>query len=106
MKQYKEKCREMQGTVTRLQLTNDRLQNESMSSREELSKLRHRIEGHNKTIELLKVSEIKQRTQNEALIRESRTQNMLLSNLQTIQNNLERQVLCETQVMRLLFIRA
>ena len=92
MKQYKDKCREMQNMVTRLQLTNDRLQNESMSSREELSKLRHSIEGNNKTIELLKVSEIKQRTQNEALVRESRTQNMLLSNLQTIHNNLERQV--------------
>ena len=92
MKQYKDKCKEMQSTVTRLQLTNDRLLNENMSSREELNKLRHSIEGNNKTIELLKVSEIKQRSQNEALIRESRTQNMLLSNLQTIQNNLERQV--------------
>ena len=92
MKQYKDKCKEMQSTVTRLQLTNDRLQNESLSSREELSKLRNRMEGHTKTIELLRVNEVKQRTQNEALARESRTQNMLLSNLQTIHNNLERQV--------------
>ena len=94
IKQYKDKCTELTTTVTRLQLTNDRLQNETLSSREEVNKLRHSLEGLRKTVELLKVTEIKERTQNEAMIREGRTQNMLLENLQTIHNNLERQV-CE-----------
>ena len=104
MKQYKDKCTELSTAVTRLQLTNDRLQNETLGSREELNKLRHTLEGQRKTIELLKVTEMKQRTQSEALIRESRTQNMLLGNLQTIQNNMERQV--REFVWRVCFLRA
>ena len=90
-KQYKEKCDDLNTSVSRLQLTRDRLESELLTTREDLTKTRHSLESQRKTMELLRVTEIKQRTQNEALMRESRNQTTLLANLQTIHNNLERQ---------------
>lgn len=68
----------------------DSLTKELLSSRESLSRLEVRLRSLQSERDLLSESEKRTRRQYDDLMKEQSSQSLLLTNLQTLQNNLER----------------
>ncbi|CAH3109789.1 unnamed protein product [Pocillopora meandrina] len=85
-----EKSHSLQTALSKLQATLDSVSQELTNTKEKLNKLEVTCENLKAEKAMMKESEVRLMQENKSLLEHQKSQNVLVTNLQTLQNNLER----------------
>ncbi|KAJ7387616.1 hypothetical protein OS493_000951 [Desmophyllum pertusum] len=85
-----EKSRNLQVAISKIQATLDSVSQDMTNTKEKCNKLEVMCENVKAEKALMKESEVRLMQENKSLLEHQKSQNVLVTNLQTLQNNLER----------------